>query len=183
MSITSAKTGATGISLALENNFMEPIASTIVGSGGTFTLSFNDIPQTYKHLQIRSSSINSSAGSILLTFNSDTSTVCFFNQLIGDGASASSSGSTNYPYNQIAYNNGSSTAPCVFVSDILDYANINKHKTVRTLSGTDVNGSGGYIIVRSSVWPSTASIESITISTQTGSFAQHSRFSLYGIKG
>jgi len=53
MSITSAKTGATGISLALENNFMEPIASTLVGASGSAIIEFNDIPQTYKHLQIR----------------------------------------------------------------------------------------------------------------------------------
>ena len=53
MSITSAKSGATGISLALDNNFMEPIASTLVGSGGSSVITFNDIPQTYKHLQLR----------------------------------------------------------------------------------------------------------------------------------
>ncbi len=52
MSITSAKTGSTSLSLALENNFMEPIASTLVGAGGVSTVTFNDIPQTYKHLQV-----------------------------------------------------------------------------------------------------------------------------------
>ena len=56
MSITSAKTGSTSLSLALENNFMEPIASTLVGAGGVSTVTFNDIPQTYKHLQIRRTS-------------------------------------------------------------------------------------------------------------------------------
>mgnify|MGYP000739741444 CR=1 FL=1 len=50
MSISSAKSGGTGISLALDNNFMEPIASS---TGGSSTIVFNDIPQGYKHLQIR----------------------------------------------------------------------------------------------------------------------------------
>ena len=63
MSITSAKTGSTSLSLALENNFMEPIASTLVGSGGVSTVTFNDIPQTYKHLQIRCISRPNEAGS------------------------------------------------------------------------------------------------------------------------
>ena len=31
----------------------ESIATTTVGSGGTGTITFSDIPQTYKHLQIR----------------------------------------------------------------------------------------------------------------------------------
>ena len=53
MSITSVKSGATGISLALDNNFMEPIATTLVGSTTVNVVTFNDIPQTYKHLQIR----------------------------------------------------------------------------------------------------------------------------------
>ena len=50
MSITSVKSGATGISLALDNNFMEPIATTLVGSGGANTIIFNRFPLIQKHL-------------------------------------------------------------------------------------------------------------------------------------
>ena len=33
MAISGIRTGETGISLALDNNYMEPIATTLVGSG------------------------------------------------------------------------------------------------------------------------------------------------------
>jgi len=39
--------------LSADNNYMETIASTLVGSGGASTVTFSNIPQGYKHLQIR----------------------------------------------------------------------------------------------------------------------------------
>ena len=49
MTISSVKTGAVGLSLALDNNYMEPIATTLVGSGGVNQITFNDIPQSYNN--------------------------------------------------------------------------------------------------------------------------------------
>ena len=72
MSITSLKTGGTGLSLALDNNYMEPIATTLLSSTSNAVV-FNDIPQTYKHLQIRTSvAANNSSSSIKVILNSDT---------------------------------------------------------------------------------------------------------------
>ena len=74
MSITSVKTGTTGLSLALDNNYMEPIATTVVGSGGVNQITFNDIPQGYKHLQIRiigRTTTSLTDDNIYIQFNSD----------------------------------------------------------------------------------------------------------------
>lgn len=194
MSITSAKSGATGISLALENNFMEPIASTLVGAGGVNTVIFNDIPQTYKHLQIRliGRTNRSTAGidQMNIRFNSDTGINYVTNHYIqGNGsavyAGANTSGTFMTVYRLTA--DGAPTLSNAFgtsIIDILDYANTNKNKTLRALSGQDMNTVSGEVFFVSAAWMSTTAISSITITPNVGTlFNQYSRFSLYGIKG
>lgn len=190
MSITSVKSGATGISLALDNNFMEPIATTLVGSGGVGTIQFNDIPQTYKHLQIRYLSRSTRAttsDSVSMRFNSDNGSNYARHYLYGDGATPSAGATTSSTVANIGTQAAASASASIFgvgVIDILDYADANKNKTIRVLSGGDRNGSGD-IQLTSGLWMSTTAISSITILAQEGSanFSQYSRFSLYGIKG
>ena len=76
-----------------------------------------------------------------------------------------------------------STANCfgVAVIDILDYANTNKYKTYRSLTGGDANGSG-QVLLRSSNWRSTSAVTSMTLYPGVGNFTQYSSFALYGIK-
>jgi hypothetical protein len=73
----------------------------------------------------------------------------------------------------------------VAVIDILDYANTNKYKTYRVLSGVDTNGTSpvGYVDFESALWLSTSAVNSITITLPSGNYAQYSQFALYGIKG
>ena len=194
MSITSAKTGSTSLSLALENNFMEPIASTLVGSGGVGVIEFLDIPQTYKHLQIRliGRTNRSTAGidQMNIRFNSDTGANYVTNHYIqGNGsgvfAGANTSGTLMTVYRLTA--DGAPTLTGAFgtsVIDILDYANTNKYKTLRALSGQDMNTVSGEVFFVSAAWMSTTAVNSITITPNVGTlFNQYSRFSLYGIKG
>jgi len=188
MSITSAKTGATGISLALENNFMEPIASTLLSSSSAFTI-FNDIPQTYKHLQLRLHLRTSTAAnneSFFMNFNGDLAANYTTHRLWGDGGATSVSADANVNSMQLDRIAGASATANVYgavIIDILDYANTNKFKTARWLGGTDGNGSG-YIMFSSGLWMSTNPITSILIDANgANNFIQYSRFSLYGIKG
>jgi hypothetical protein len=189
MSISSLRTGAIGISAALDNNYMEPIASTLVGAGGINSIIFNDIPQTYKHLQVRLivRTNRASAGDFVrLNLNSDTSSSYSFHGLSGDGSSPSAYSGANATFLDVERVAGNSATASVFgaaVVDILDYQNINKNKTIRSLGGIDNNGSGE-LHFNSGCWRSTDAVNSITISQGLGTlFNQHSRFSLYGIKG
>lgn len=188
MSITSVKSGLTSMSLALDNNFMEPIATTLVGAGGSSTITFSSIPSTYKHLQIRwigrggAPNVNQSFG---LRFNSDNGTNYTYHVLYGTGASVFSVGQTdnNYAFfNSGAGANATSNVFGIGIVDILDYANTNKNKTVRSLGGVDNNGSG-IIAFDSGLWISTSAITKIDVYSVTGNFSQYSRISLYGIKG
>ena len=190
MTISSVKTGAVGLSLALDNNYMEPIATTLVGSGGVNQVTFNDIPQTYKHLQLRLLARTNAPytySSVYLNLNGDFSSSYAIHDLFGNGSSVGASGRTDTAiYTQLITGaNAISNNFGVIVADILDYANTNKNKTVRALGGMDNNGTGtpaGEVHLRSGLWVSTLPISSIVI-TSDGNFVQYSRFSLYGIKG
>jgi len=190
MSITSAKSGATGISLALDNNFMEPIASTLVGSGGVNQITFNDIPQTYKHLQIRvlarTDRANAQGDYIKLIFNSDIATNYAGHELSGWNSSALSAVNTSVGAAYVNRFAGASQAANTFgagVIDILDYATNSKNKTIRSLAGWDDNTAGN-IHFNSALWINVNSINSIRIIAGGGTLlTQYSRFSLYGIKG
>jgi len=187
MSVTSAKSGATGISLALDNNYMEPIATTLVGSGGATAISFNDIPQTYKHLQIRMSVRAASSGNMLMfMFNGDSSSTNAIHSLGGSGSSAYANAATAVQYLRMQRQNGITNTASTFTAgiiDVLDYTNTNKYKTVRCLSGVDQNGSGA-VDLESNLWQSTDAVSSISLFLANNvSFAQYSRISLYGIKG
>lgn len=188
MTASSAKTGTIGLSLALDNNYMEPIATTVVGSTAVNSIIFNDIPQTYKHLQIRMLSRESSGGfgQGYMQLNGDNGNNYATHNLNGNGATTGVGATTSTSSISIAAIPGPNQSANIFgasVIDILDYANTNKYKTTRALAGTDANGSG-YIWFSSGVWMNNNAITSIKIIPDSGySWAQYSRFSLYGVKG
>lgn len=182
MSVTSAKSGATGISLALDNNYMEPIATTVTGS--VIGITFSNMPQTYKHLQIRGIAA-ASAGQGRIRFNSDASTNYSIHSLYGTGAAAGANNSADTDAIFFQRNSSLASAANVYggvIIDILDYTSTNKYKTTRSLAGFDANGSGE-IDLESGSWRSFNPIETITIFSSNANFNQYSRFSLYGIKG
>lgn len=188
MSITSIKTGATGISAALDNNFMEPIVTTLLTTS-TATVTFSAIPQGYKHLQIRwlaRDNYASDASDAIIRFNSDSSSSYTWHQIVGDGSSATSYASTSQTSMRAGIVAGSTAGTNVFavtVLDLLDYANTFKNKTVRNLAGYDKNGAG-QVALNSGSWMNTGAITQIDISPRVGTtFSQYSRFSLYGIRG
>lgn len=163
----------------------ESIATTTVGSGGSSSITFSSIPATYKHLQLRYLARNSGDNiSARATFNSDSSSVYTIHELYGDGASALAAAQTGIAYypTGLVGPNSSSGVFGVSVTDILDYADTNKFKTARTLTGYDLNGGTGYVELTSGVWRSTSAISSITIVPNAGNFVQYSHFALYGIK-
>ena len=167
----------------------ESIATTTVGSGGTGTITFSDIPQTYKHLQIRafgqSNRASVSFDGAKMKINGDATSNYSGHGLTGTG-SAAGSGATIAAYMQVPWvgfgtTTGSNWGSCVI--DILDYKDTNKFKTVRALGGADGNGSG-YITLASGNWRSTSAITSISFIPDGGTtWSQYSSFALYGIKG
>jgi hypothetical protein len=191
MSITKLTTngivGAKYDTVSADNYYMEPIATNLLGST-TASVTFSNIPQNYKHLQIRGLARGTTADtSVLLRFqlNSDTGSNYARHILTGDGSTAGAAVDASQTVGGIG-NIAAATATAsifgVVVCDILDYANVYKFKTIRSLAGNDRNGAG-VVGLFSSLWMNTAAITSVSIFPAANSFDTNTRFSLYGIRG
>ena len=175
---------ASSISGNLYNASYESISTVTIGAGGASSATFSSIPNTYTHLQLRFMATAASAATgILLQINSDGGSNYARHSLFGNGTSAGSSGVTtnNAPYIQSYAADTTTTNPTTGIIDLLDYANTNKNKVVRVLTGTDKNGSGG-IEFNSLLWMNTNAITTLVV-YGTQNFAQNSSFALYGIQG
>ena len=168
----------------------ESIATVSVGSGGAANVEFTSIPATYTHLQIRGIMRDARAGTVndgWLRFNSDTGSNYAAHKLNGDGASVTATGAATKTNTEDLFrfptDNNTASVFGASIIDILDYANTNKYKTVRALSGYDANGSG-VIRFSSGLWQSTSAITSIIIDSDGSvNWSQYTTFALYGIKG
>jgi hypothetical protein len=170
-------------SKAVTNSY-ESIATS--NPSGVSTITFSSIASTYSHLQVRVSMIGASGGSLIVAnFNGDTGANYTWHELQGAGTAAAAYSGTGNSYARLYGRNvgTSSTAPTALITDVLDYANVNKYKTIRSLFGMDSNGSGE-VGISSNLWLSTAAINSITVKTHDGTnYASGTKIALYGIKG
>ena len=166
----------------------DSIATVTVGAGGSASVEFTSIPSTYKHLQLRAMTRDGQAGTgfnnNIIRFNGDTASNYSGHRLSGDGSTASAAGYANITSVNVGlYSAAAGNTAGIFgvnVTDILDYTDTNKYKTVRSLTGGDANGSGT-VLLSSGNWRNTAAITSIQLSGAT--YAEYSSFALYGIKG
>lgn len=167
-----------------------------VGSTANTSIVFTGIPQTYQHLQIRSTArTNRSAGGddVYIRFNNDTNANYYWHQNY-IGLSSATPGTATIGYsNSLGTSAGILTPPVTATNatanlfgasiiDILDYTNINKATTVRSYGGIHYAGTDtSYIGFYSGYWDDTSNITNITLSAN-GSFVQYSSIALYGVK-
>ena len=184
---TRANASATGygafLAAAASTSFESIATVTVDSSSGASNIEFTSIPSTYKHLQIRG--IVRGTGSIsyqILRFNGDTGSNYADHGINANGSSVT----TFYDVsNNTAGQQDVTATASIFtgiIIDILDYANTNKYKTLRTLSGYDTNGAGN-LSFRSGLWMNSNAITSIKLEPNTNNYAQYSQLALYGIKG
>jgi hypothetical protein len=168
----------------------EAIATTTLATS-TANISFSSIPAGYTHLQLRITGWNTSGSdrSLAMYYNSDTGINYVNHFFIGNGSTATAGPQTGRGQTFIFDDNsgqrgfnGDTLYRSSFVIDILDYANTNKNKTIRGIGGWDANGSGN-VGIGSSLWMSTAAINSITLFLPySTNFGAGTKASLYGIR-
>jgi hypothetical protein len=183
---------ASGISGNLDPSAYFPIATTTVASTAA-SITFNSIPQTYTHLQIRGFGRTNRAATggdyAIAVINSDTTAANYvLHQLLGNGVSTSSSAfPATFAGVFLSRWGAASDAAGIFgasIIDILDYTNTNKYKTFRALGGLNTNTASSQITLESNLWMNTSAITSITINPGAGTtWSQYTSFTLYGIKG
>lgn len=164
--------------------------SIATAAGGVGTITFNNIPGTFTHLQIRIVGRNGNAGTefgnIDVRFNNDSAANYSDHYFYGDGSTKAANanvtsrtliGITANPCNSLQSNSFGAS-----IIDILDYKDTNKYKTVRAIWGGDFNGSGQSGIT-SGNWRSTSAITRIDLISYGGTtFNSNAKISLYGIK-
>lgn len=156
-------------------------------SGTAYT--FSNIPQTFTHLEVRTTNLLSSGASgTILQFNGDPSANNYcVHRLSGNGsgtggqdghATGSIPGIWGYGARSVLLD---STNPGWAMTTILDYTNTSKNKVVRSVYGVDKNGSGE-VGMASGCWLSTSAITSITMTNYAGGdWYAGTRYDLYGI--
>lgn len=164
--------------------------ATFTGTGSNVSVTFSSIPSTYKSLQLRvlykDTDVNSGFATYEMTFNGST-TGYARHRLTGDGTSATATGS--FSNSSIDWfigptsSGGQASMYGVAIIDIHDYASTTKNKTVRAISGSDMNSGNTNSQIRliSGLWANTSAITSITLYDTAYYFAAGSTFSLYGI--
>ena len=160
----------------------DALATVTVGGTNVSTIDFVGIPTGYKHLQLRYNQRTNTGGVIntTMTFNGDTAANYSWHGLYGDGTSALALGAASSSNVFTGVASSTATTFSVGVIDILDYANTNKFKTVRTLCGADWNGSG-YSVMYSGNWRSTNAVTSISFAFANAA-TQYTTYALFGVK-
>ena len=164
----------------------ESISTITVGASSVGSVTFSNIPSTYKHLQLRISARGDSGSQDWGYFRVNSGATGSSHYVLGQGAITDSSAYINSAQPLSLRFPGSSAGTGIFsgqVIDFVDYNNVNKNKTVRIFGGVDLNGSGQVVMSSYLYSADTAAISSIqVVGWGVGSFVQHSTFALYGIK-
>jgi hypothetical protein len=184
-SLGSASSSASSALTTFNNYTAIATASAPSGSAANFT--FANVPQNYKHLQIRlfirSTNTAGSYGTMYTGFNGDTfSGNNYWNHyIIGDGSSAFLNGAVGQQVNvsPVPWSSVTSGSFCSIIIDLFDYADASKYKVVKYLTGWDSN-NGSRAAIGSAVWMNFQPISNIYM-TPDGGFAQYSHAALYGI--
>ena len=160
------------------------LITTQVLSSAVASVTFSGIDQTYRHLQLRITARDTSAGTsngpLYMTFNGDSAGNYSVHRLSGNGSAVASSSSTSSSSMWVGDSIASGSTAGVYgaaIVDILDYSQTTKYKTIRNLSG--VTGTN-IVDLTSGSWRNTAAVTSLTISAALATTAVGSRFSLYG---
>ena len=165
---------------------MTKLGSITVGAGNSATFfSFSNIPQGYTDLVIKLSGRTAAGGTadaVGLYFNTLQSNRVRIT-LAGNGTTASSDTST---YRDVGPFNASTSTSNTFNNSSIYIANYssNLFKSFSAETIRENNSSDAAIALISGLWSDTSPITSITIDSASGgaAFAQHSTFTLYGIK-
>ena len=188
MSVYSVATGGRSRSIVERFNKIpvlgdfESIATVTLATSAA-SITFSDIPQGYKHLQVRGVLKKATSNGNWGCIKVNGSTSGYASHLLsGNGATPSASGLNSLPF---GYFHGlvESTIYCTaVVIDILDYSNTSKNTTIKTFAGNDYNGSGG-VSITSSLWASTTAVSSFSYGLDIYNLGIDSSLCLYGIRG
>ena len=167
-------------------NTFELIASSTVGAGGAASIDFSSIPSTYTDLQLMLSARGASTALYAnIKFNNSSSAIYSLRTIYGDGSAAASQNDSGATYFERFLMVSSAYTANTFSNGMLyipNYANTSTNKSVMFDSVNENNATSSQMFMVAGLWASTAAINQITLTPNTGNFAQYSTAYLYGVK-
>jgi hypothetical protein len=168
------------------------IASTTLGSAAA-TVTFSNIPSTFKHLRIvahAKASPNTAHEDILLRFNNDATAQYAFINITADNGGGSvglltGNTQTSMPIMRMASSNLNAAIFGGGFCDVLNYAStLAANKIAFSYSGSGDYGTVGQLRIRQGSWCPTsftpAAVNRVDLISGSGNFVTGSRFEIYG---
>lgn len=163
------------------------LAEVTVGSGGSPSIGFTNIPQNYNDLVIkvslRTDNNSSNYLSAFITFNGSTSGYSQ-RMVYGTGSSAlSASGSGTY-IDWAAYGTATPATANTFGNGEIYIPNYtgSTNKSISSDSVSENNATNSIAALTAGLWSNTTAISRITLAGNSGNLAQYSTATLYGVK-
>jgi hypothetical protein len=166
-------------------NTFELIASSTVGSGGAANIDFTSIPSTYTDLQLVLSARGTSTALYAnIKLNNSSSAIYSLRTIYGDGSAAASQNDSGATYFERFLMVSSAYTANTFSNGMLYIPNYagSTNKSVMFDSVNENNATSSQMFMVAGLWASTAAINQITLTPNTGNFAQYSTAYLYGVK-
>ena len=172
--------------MAIAYNF---IASSIVGSGGTASVTFSSIPGTYTDLVVKATTRDTVAGAnngpVVMTFNGSATSDYSFRQVTGTGSTAGSQNNNTVTNVDLAFGSagdsaGNTTSTFTNIEMYIPNYTSANYKSFSVDTVSENNATAAYSGLIAGLRSNTAAITSITMTANT-LFAQYSTFYLYGI--
>jgi len=150
------------------------LATVTLGSSAS-SVTFSSIPATYRDLVVVISPTTSVDGTeVLMRVNGDTGSNYAFVYALGTGSTTFSAAGTAASFGLLL---GRTSRVTNVLVNLMDYSATDKHKTILQRD----NDSGWTTVMRAGRWANTAAINTIVVSTSSGTFNSGSTFNLYGI--
>lgn len=167
---------------------MTKIASTTVGAGGTSTITFSSIPQTYTDLYLVLSnrvSVASPQSNVNIRFNGSTASEYGINLFTTTGSGSAVNSNTLASNNlSFLYTNGNTSAANFFGSIslyITGYSSTTSFKTMIFNGAQENDTTTAYLTQGGGSWQNNSAITSMTLESFGNTWLQHTTATLYGV--
>ena len=151
------------------------------------SITFSSIPATYTDLVLRMSTRDLLSGSQANQFrvfiNGSTSSIYSWVELLGNGASASSTSVSGNGRFNISYTDSDSATANTFASHELYFPSYtaSQNKPISSFGAQEMNATTARIAAQAMLFSSTAAITEIKVEGNSANWAAGSSFYLYGI--
>jgi len=167
---------------------LKKIDKVTVGAGGTSSITFSNIPQTYTDLKVlisaRNAGTSGNESQILLTINGDGTAGSW--RLLYGNSSAAISG-TNSGYMQPAHAPSANTTANTFSNAEIYFPNYTSTNTYKSFSSDFVtennsaSANAAILGLYATLWSNNNAITELTLISNGSNFVQYSSATLYGI--